>query len=54
MPSPIDLIRCGWVDLTSSIPQEEITKAIAGRRCSLILTPTQESQMVELITKLLK
>ncbi|CAB1105840.1 unnamed protein product [Ectocarpus sp. CCAP 1310/34] len=33
---------------------EEITKAIAGRRCSLVLTPTQENQMVELITKLLK
>ncbi|CAM9343001.1 unnamed protein product, partial [Hapterophycus canaliculatus] len=33
---------------------EEISKAIAGRRCSLVLSPTQEQQMVELITKLLK
>eukprot|EP00752_Nemacystus_decipiens_P008777 g7832.t1 len=33
---------------------EDISKAIAGRRCSLILSPTQEHQMVELITKLLK
>lgn len=37
-----------------SLIQEDITKAIAGRRCSLVLTPTQEHQMVELITKLLK
>lgn len=34
--------------------QEDINKAIAGRRCSLVLSPTQENQMVELITKLLK
>lgn len=34
--------------------QEEISKAVAGRRCSLVLTPTQDEQMKRLITKLLK
>lgn len=36
------------------VAQEEISKTVAGRRCSLVLTPTQEQLMVELITKLLK
>lgn len=35
-------------------PQEEISRAIAGRRCSLVLTPNQDQLMVELITKMLK
>ncbi|CAN0114314.1 unnamed protein product [Pylaiella littoralis] len=33
---------------------EDISKAIAGRRCSLVLSPSQNEQMVHLITKLLK
>lgn len=40
--------------MNPNIIQEEISKAIAGRRCSLVLSATQEQQMVELITKLLK
>eukprot|EP00904_Undaria_pinnatifida_P006940 jgi/Undpi1/3376/HiC_scaffold_15.g06749.m1 len=33
---------------------EEIVKAVSGRRCSLVLTVSQDQQMKELITKLLK
>ncbi|CAM9253745.1 unnamed protein product, partial [Laminaria digitata] len=33
---------------------EEISKAVSGRRCSLVLTLSQDQQMKELITKLLK
>ncbi|CAM9947958.1 unnamed protein product [Sphacelaria rigidula] len=32
----------------------EISRVIAGRRCSLVLSPAQDLQMVELITKVLK
>lgn len=34
--------------------QVDISQAIAGRRCSLVLTADQETQMLELISKMLK